>query len=105
MALNHGEQRLHDYIQKNPEEKSYWEEKVRNVAAAHEDDFTTAAALNRELRAYLAERVRVAAQLEDVSPAMSMQNLAEYYIRVWTEPRPKKKKPADGFVFDGLDSI
>ncbi|MDF9826955.1 hypothetical protein M2447_001040 [Ereboglobus sp. PH5-10] len=98
MALNQGEQQLLDYIRANPEEKSYWEQKVRSVAAAQPDDYLTAEALGRELRAYLVERARVVRQLEDVSTGMSMRNLAEYLILIWTEPRPKKKKAGDQFT-------
>lgn len=98
MALNQIEQRIYDYVRKNPDERHYWEHKVRSVAAAHGDDFTSAAALDIELRAYVVERVRVARQLADVPTGTSMRSLAEYLIRMWTDPRPRKKKAEGDFM-------
>jgi hypothetical protein len=92
MALNQTEQRLYDYVQKNPEERHFWEHKVRTVAAAHTDDLMAAAEIDVLLRAYVAERVQVVKQLSDMPAGMSTRGLAEYLIRVWTNPRPKKKK-------------
>ncbi len=91
MALNQTEQRIYDYVRENPEEKHFWEHKVRSVAAAHADDFTAAAALDMELRAYVIERASATKQLADAPVRMSMRGLAEYLIRTWTTPRPKKK--------------
>jgi len=92
MALNHTEQRLFDYIQKNLEERHFWEQKVRALAAAHNDDFASGAALDVEIRSYVIERVRVVKSLSDMPVGISMRNLAEYLLRVWAPPRPKKKK-------------
>lgn len=92
MALNQTEQRIYDYVRTNPEEKHFWEHKVRTIAAAHADDFTAAAALDLELRAYVMERVGAAKQLADLPVGASMRGLAEYLVRAWTIPRPKKKK-------------
>lgn len=97
MALNSGEQQLFDYVQKNPEERRFWEQKVLTIAAAHEDDMTTAVALDNELRAYAIERMRVVRDLEDLPPGMSLRGLAEHLIRVWAPPRPKKKKKEADF--------
>jgi len=92
MALNQTEQRLFDYIQKNFEERHFWEQKVRALAAAHLDDFAAGAALDVEIRAYVIERVRVVKSLSDMPTGISMRNLAEYLLRVWAPPRPKKKR-------------
>lgn len=97
MALNSGEQQLFDYMQKNPEERRFWEQKVRMIAATHVDDMTAAVALDSELRAYAIERMRVVRELADMPAGMSMRSLAEYLIRVWTPPRPKKKKEGADF--------
>lgn len=97
MALNQTEQQLFDYVQKNPEERLFWEGKARAIAAAHADDLLAAAALDMELRAYVVERARVVKELADMPVGMSMRNLAEYLIRVWTNPRPKKKKTEGDF--------
>ena len=92
MALNQIEQRLFDYMQKNLDERHFWEQKVRALAAAHVDDFAAGAALDAEIRAYASERVRVVESLSDMPAGVSMRNLAEYLLRVWAPPRPKKKK-------------
>ena len=92
MALNQTEQRLFDYIQKNLEERHFWEQKVRALAAAHPDDFAAGAAIDAEMRAYVIERVRVVKSLSDMPVGISMKNLAEYLLRVWAPPRPKKKR-------------
>jgi hypothetical protein len=92
MALNQTEERLYDYVRKNPEERHFWEHKIRTVAAAHTDDLAAAAEIDMLLRAYAVERVQVVKQLSDMPAGMSMRGLAEYLIRVWTIPRPKKKK-------------
>lgn len=91
MALNQTEQQLLDYVLKNPEERQFWEQKLRMISAAHRDDFVAAAAIDLELRAYLAERARVVADLAGAPVTMSMRNLAEYFLRTWIAPRPKKK--------------
>jgi len=92
MALNQIEQRLFDYMQKNLDERLFWEQKVRALAAAHVDDFAAGAAIEGEIRAYVVERVRIVKSLSDMPTGISMRNLAEYLLRVWAPPRPKKKK-------------
>ena len=96
MALNQIEQRLFEYVRANPEEKHFWEQKVRALAAAHPDDFAAGAALDAEIRAYVAERARVVRSLADLPAGISMRNLAEYLLRVWAPPRAKKRvSPVD----------
>jgi len=95
MALNQIEQRLFEYIRGNPEERHFWEEKVRALAAAHADDFAAAAALDAEFRGYAVERARVVRSLADMPAGVSMRNLAEYLLRVWAPPRAVRKKSSN----------
>jgi len=97
MALNQIEQRLFDYMQRNLDERLFWEQKVRALAAAHADDFAAGAAIDAEIRAYVIERVGVVKTLSDMPAGISMRNLAEYLLRVWAPSRPKKKR-AHGVV-------
>jgi hypothetical protein len=99
MSLNRSEQRVFDYVQSHPEERQFWEGKVRQAAKSEADDFAAAARLGRELWSYYEERsgvvpaFREAARLEGAGRT-SMRNLAELLLRLWVEPRPKKKKSA-----------
>ena len=99
MSLNTVEQQVFDYVQKNPEEKNFWEQKVRAIMAAGGPDgeFAARMALDAELRAYLAERASVTRALAGLPAGVSMRNLAEHWIRMWTPPRPRKKHSAADF--------
>jgi hypothetical protein len=96
MSLNRCEQRVFDYLQRHPDERHYWQGKFQRVAkgAAHEQ--VVVEQLEPELWRYYMERSAVAtpfkeaAQQEGLSRT-SMKNLAELLIRLWTEPKPKKK--------------
>ncbi len=96
MSLNRCEQRLFDYVQSHPEERQFWQGKVRAAVKTERDDFAAVARLEPELRRYHEERtaavgaLREAARLEGPGRT-SMKNLAELMIRLWVEPRPKKK--------------
>ena len=97
MSLNRSEQRIFDYVQSHPEERQFWQGKVRAAAKAERDDFAAAARLEPELWRYYEERSGVVATLRDAARTdgpgrTSMKNLAELLIRLWVEPRPKKKK-------------
>ena len=102
MALNQIEQRVFDYMQRNLDERHFWEQKVRALAAAHVDDFAAGAALDGEIRAYVVERVGVVKSLSDLPAGVSMRNLAEYLLRVWVPPRARKKREGGGA---GVDSV
>ncbi len=100
MSLNPAEQRVFDYLQTRPDEGRFWREKVRTIAAAPEGVETIAARLERELWRSYEERSATAspfreAALREGRARTSMRNLAELLLRLWTEPRPKKK-PGDG---------
>jgi hypothetical protein len=99
MSLNRCEQRVFDYLQRHPEERHYWQGKFQRAAKAAVDDHVAAAKLEPELWRYYEERSAVAAPFKDAVrheglARTSMRNLAELLLRLWTEPRPKKKATA-----------
>jgi len=100
VSLNSSEQRVFDYLQAQPDEGRFWREKVRVIAAQPEGVEVIAARLERELWRYYEERsssvspFREAAQREGRTRT-SMRNLAELLLRLWTEPRPKRKPGGD----------
>ncbi|MGA3007074.1 MAG: hypothetical protein ABSE59_04205 [Opitutaceae bacterium] len=96
MSLNRIEQMVSDYVQGHPEEKHFWEDKVRKVAALGTDGPSVVAALERELRAYFDERSQVVPRFKEVNglQRVSLRNLVEYWLRLWVAPRPKPK-PVD----------
>lgn len=100
MSLNRCEQQLFDYVQRNPEERHYWEQKVRGVAASSVDAHGASMFLDGELWRYLEERARVVAEFRDHglpgAKRVSLRNLAEYLLRVWVAPRPVAKKRVSG---------
>src|SRR4051812_7953761 len=99
MSLNRCEQRIFDYIQGHPEERHYWLSKVQTVCRNAGDDLIAAARLDSELWRYYEERSAVAAPFKEAARLeglrrTSMKNLAELLVRLWTEPRPKKRSEA-----------
>lgn len=97
MSLNRCEQRIFDYWQGHATERQFWQEKVRAMAKASGDDFVAAARLDAELWRYYEERSAVAPVFKEAArheglQKMSMKNLAELILRLWLEPRPKKKR-------------
>jgi len=100
MSLNRSEQMLYDYVQGQTEERQHWQNKVRVLVAQSPDIAGAVARIDSELWRYYLERsevapVFVAAARKYGLKRTSMKNLAEYLIRLWTEPRPKKPTPAD----------
>jgi len=96
MSLNRCEQRVFDYLQRHPEERHYWQAKLQGAAKAAVDDHVAVMRLEPELWRYYEERSRVAEPFKEAAKhegirRTSMKNLAELLIRLWTEPRPKKK--------------
>ena len=96
MSLNPAEQRIFDYLQSRPDEKRFWQEKVRTIGALPESLETIATRLERELWRYYEERSSTASPFREAAQRegrvrTSMRNLAELLLRLWTEPRPKKK--------------
>jgi hypothetical protein len=100
MSLNRSEQMLFDYVQGQSEERQYWKNKVQAIVGRSADVPIAVASLDSELWRYYVERsevvpVFVAAARAYGLKRTSLKNLAEYLIRLWTEPRPKKPKPKD----------
>lgn len=99
MSLNRCEQRVYDYLLRHPEERQHWQGKFQQTAKAAADDHVAVARLEPELWRYYEERSAVAAPFKEIAQReglhrTSMKNLAELLIRLWTEPRPKKKPTA-----------
>lgn len=102
MSLNRSEQLLSDYVDRNPEEKSYWIDKVQAFARTHEDPHLAAGFLAEELWRYFEERSAVAAPFKELAlreglRRTSMRNLAELWLRLWVAPRSKAKKAQQNF--------
>jgi hypothetical protein len=96
MSLNPCEQRVFDYLQRHPEERHHWQAKLQRATKAATDDHVAVMHLEPELWRYYEERSAVAEPFRDAAKheglrRTSMKNLAELLIRLWTEPRPKKK--------------
>jgi hypothetical protein len=95
MSLNRCEQRVFDYLQSHRDERQYWVAKVQTVCRGA-DEHAAAQRLETELWRYYAERSAVAEPFKEAARTeglrrTSMRNLAELLVRLWTEPRPKKK--------------
>lgn len=96
MSLNRVEQRVFDYLQGHPDERHYWISKVQNTCRAFENEHAAAGRLETELWRYYEERSAVASPFKEAArleglKRTSMKNLAELMIRLWVEPRPRKK--------------
>jgi hypothetical protein len=90
MSLNRCEQQLFDYMQRNRDERHYWEAKVRSLAASA-DTAAATQAIEAELWQYLKERAEVIAEFREYrgGKRLSLRNLAEYLQRLWIAPKPK----------------
>lgn len=98
MSLNRCEQMVFDYLQGHPDERHHWQGKVRAAVQASADSHVAADRLQADLWQYVVERSAVAEPFRGVAVReglrrTSMRNLAEYLIRLWTEPRPKRRPP------------
>ena len=99
MSLNRCESALQSYIENHPEERRYWQDKVRSATAATGGHPRAAApGLERELQAYLEERSRHVPDLQRLAigntSRVSLLNLAELMVRLWG-PLPRSTKPKD----------
>ena len=95
MSLNRIELALYDYVKTHPEERQYWQHKVRALAAESPGAPAAAARIDAELWRYFLERSSVLPELRALAhgpaPARtSLRNLAEFLVRLWTEPKPRK---------------
>jgi hypothetical protein len=98
MSLNRSEQLLHDYMQSHPDERQFWVSKVQTIVRESPDMPQAVSRLDAELWRYYLERSEVATAFMAAAKAYglkrtSMKNLAEYLVRLWTEPRPRKASP------------
>lgn len=90
MSLNRCEDTLLAYLRTHPDEQRFWQARVLDVdhgsSSAREE---RVAALERELRAYAAERAHADAELRDAFGAgqVRLRNLAELLLATWTPPR------------------
>ena len=96
MSLNRCEQRVFDYLQRHPDERHYWQTKFHRLSKEAVDERIAVEQVEPELWRYYVERSAVVPLFKDAAAReglsrTSMKNLAEYLMRVWTEPRPKKK--------------
>ena len=94
MSLNASEQMIFDYVQRHPDERHYWVEKVQKTSARSVDDYEAARLLETDLWRYFEERSGVASPFKEVAARQglrrtSMRNLAELLVRLWTQPRRK----------------
>jgi hypothetical protein len=99
MSLNRCEQRIFDYLQSHPDERHYWQGKFQRAAKATNDERVAIEQLEPELWRYYTERSVVASPFKEAAVTeglrrTSMKNLAELLMRLWTEPKPKKKTAA-----------
>ena len=97
MSLNRTEHMTFDYLEGQPDERHFWVDKVRTIARETSDGHEAARRLEVELWHYVVERSAVVSPFRDQAgreglPRTSMRNLADYLLRLWTEPRPKPKK-------------
>jgi hypothetical protein len=95
MSLNRTEQAIYDYMGRHPEERQYIHDKVRALAAGAEDTPKAVSRIDAELWRYCEERSSVVPALREAARLYgirrtSMKNLAEFLIRLWIDPRPKK---------------
>lgn len=95
VSLNRSEQQIFNYIEANREERQYWQNKVRGyrTTALLEGDIVVT--VERELWRYFVERSAVVSSLKPHAGTevqrVSMKNLAEYILRLWAPPIPKRK--------------
>jgi hypothetical protein len=99
MSLNRSEQRVFDYLQSHLEERHYWQGKFQRLSKTADDERVAIEQLESELWRYYLERSEVVSPFKEAAAVegltrTSMKNLAELLMRLWTEPKPKKKAAA-----------
>lgn len=94
MSLNRYEQSLHRYLETHPDELRHWKGRVLEVAKRSAGVGENARILERELWDYFAERSSQVRELGELHHGgirrVSLQNLAEYLLRIWAPPTPKR---------------
>ena len=100
VSLNRSEQRMFDYLQSNRDEGHYWRQKVQTIAAGAESESAGLCRLEGELWRYYTERSAVASPFKEAArneglQRTSMRTLAELLVRLWIEPRARKRPAND----------
>ncbi len=100
MSLNRYEQTVFDYVKAHADERQYWHDKVRGFVTGSDEIASAVARIDSELWRYYLERSAVVPAFDGVrgpgAPTrISMKNLAELLVRLWTEPKPRKTPPID----------
>ncbi|EIP99552.1 hypothetical protein OpiT1DRAFT_04073 [Opitutaceae bacterium TAV1] len=96
MSLNRTEQTVFDYLQANPEERRYWENRVRTTLAGSGGDVHAASLLlDNDLWDYYRERSEVASPFREIVAReglrrTSLRNLAEYLLRIQAPSGPRR---------------
>ena len=98
MSLNRCEQTVFDYVKGHPEERQYLHDKVRSFVSGSAEVSNAVARIDSELWRYCEERSSAVPSFKEalgpVGPGrISMKNLAELLVRLWTEPQPRKSTP------------
>lgn len=99
MSLNRTEQLLFDYVNARSEERQFWKSKVQKIASEAPGAADASLRIDSELWRYFLERSEIVSEFKAAARLYgtrrtSLRNLAEYLIRLWTEPRPKPVKSA-----------
>ncbi len=103
MSLNRCEQRIFDYLQGHCDERQYWQGKVQRISQGAREESEAVREIEPELWRYYEERSAVvepfrSAAVHEGLRRTSMKNLAELLLRLWTEPRAKKKRSENEFL-------
>jgi len=101
MSLNRCEQLLFEYVQGHADERQYWQDKVRQIVQSAGDPHTVAVTLDSALWEYYRERGNVVPVFKQTIAReglkrVSLRNLAEYWVRVWSAPRAKRSTSSPG---------
>ncbi len=91
VSLNRCEDSLLRYVSDRADEKRFWHARVLEADRAGGSLVDRVAALDDQLREYAAERGRADPALRDAfgDGRVSMRNLAQHLLNLWTPPKPK----------------
>lgn len=94
VSLNRCEETLLRYVTDRPDERRFWQARVLECDRGGGPLESRVAGLDRQLRDYAAERGRADPALQDAlgNGQVSMRNLAEHLLGLWTPPRPHPKR-------------
>ncbi len=100
MSLNRSEQIVFDYLKAHHDERQYWQDKVRSFVTGNSDFANAVLRIDSELWRYYLERSSVIPGFDALSGSapvrrLSMKNLAELLVRLWTDPKPRRTPPID----------